>query len=381
MNLILYKQTDSRWTNDILGYNPAKAKITLGSHGCLVSDVAMMVSTATGDPNWTPRRVNQILQANNGFAPNGGLLYWQKIPELWPFIHFERTAATLKEVNDWLKSEANFAILKVNDGAHYVWGTANGQMADPLTGSIRPITTYKFNDAHLYTITGGKGSAPAPIETVNGDTLMKPEEEANAYRILFNRPDEAPNSTPRSGYQMIVEAEPELINERATMAADLAIAQQQAIDANKRAADDKEFAKELKQERDDLEAKVKELTTPQAPDPLLALKASEMVHEISRVTIAAGEMVDYGGTGGVPSYAINAGTHFKQHSTFTVDGIRYVRTEKSADTNQWYGTPENLFDPVEAPVATRTKVDAAHLAASSLVATIGKWLYSKFTKH
>lgn len=380
MNLTLYKQTDPRWASDILGYNPANAKITLGSHGCLVSDVAMMISTATGDASWTPRRINQTLQANNGFAPNSGLLYWQKVTELWPFIHFERTAATLREVNDWLRSEANFAILKVNDGAHYVWGTANGQMADPLTGTRRPITTYKFNDAHLYIITGGKGGVSAPTETVKGDPLMTAEEEANAYRILFGRSDENPTSIPRSGYQLIVEAEAELNTKRTEAAQALTTAQQQAADANQRAADDKEFAKQLKQERDDLEAKMKSLSTPQTVDPLLALKASEVVHEISRITTAPGLMVDYSGSG-LPSYTINAGTHFKQYSTFAApDGSRQVRTEQSASDARWYGTPESLFDPVVVPAADRTKVDAAHLAASNLLGKLGEWLYRKL-KH
>ncbi len=128
-NLVLWKQTDPRWANNVLGYN-TDPNFTLGRYGCLVSDIAMLVATATDDTSWTPARVNDFLKANNGFQKDGGLLIWSKISEIFPFIQLQGSTGSFAEVEAFVAAaEPNYAIFKVENGAHYVLAPYTNQIA------------------------------------------------------------------------------------------------------------------------------------------------------------------------------------------------------------------------------------------------------------
>jgi len=72
-NCVLYKQNDSRWGSEQLGYG----SYTLGNAGCAVTSVAIAL-TCTGEmsdvTNFSPSVLNKTLKENNGFK--GGAIYW-----------------------------------------------------------------------------------------------------------------------------------------------------------------------------------------------------------------------------------------------------------------------------------------------------------------
>lgn len=68
-------QKDKRWAADQLGASTG----TLGSHGCLVSSVAM-ACTGLG-VTLTPKELNERLKKNDGFLPQGWVV-WNAIPRV-----------------------------------------------------------------------------------------------------------------------------------------------------------------------------------------------------------------------------------------------------------------------------------------------------------
>ena len=68
-------QKDKRWAADQLGTSTG----TLGSHGCLVSSVAMACSNLGLD--LTPRELNERLKKADGFLPQGWVV-WNAIPRV-----------------------------------------------------------------------------------------------------------------------------------------------------------------------------------------------------------------------------------------------------------------------------------------------------------
>jgi hypothetical protein len=68
-----YLQKDKRWAPDQLG----PSTCTLGSHGCLVTSVAMACSNL--GVKLTPRELNERLKKADGFLPQGWVV-WNAIP-------------------------------------------------------------------------------------------------------------------------------------------------------------------------------------------------------------------------------------------------------------------------------------------------------------
>ncbi len=68
-------QKDQRWAADQLGHSDC----TLGSHGCLVSSVAMACSNL--GVKLTPKELNERLKKADGFLPQGWVV-WNAIPRV-----------------------------------------------------------------------------------------------------------------------------------------------------------------------------------------------------------------------------------------------------------------------------------------------------------
>ena len=68
-------QKDKRWAHDQLGHSDC----TLGSHGCLVSSVAMACSNL--GVKLTPKELNERLKKADGFLPQGWVV-WKAIPQV-----------------------------------------------------------------------------------------------------------------------------------------------------------------------------------------------------------------------------------------------------------------------------------------------------------
>lgn len=77
-----WKQRDMPWSSDLLGFSRT---VTIGSHGCLLCDVASMASHAYGieiDPPTANRRLRDV----NGFVAGEGNMFLAKIVEAWPIF-------------------------------------------------------------------------------------------------------------------------------------------------------------------------------------------------------------------------------------------------------------------------------------------------------
>ncbi|MHA3773797.1 C39 family peptidase [Verrucomicrobiota bacterium sgz303538] len=72
-----FRQNDPRWGKDPLG----PSDDTLGSAGCAISSVAMVLSSYGVDTD--PQRLNAFLTEHEGFTPQGWV-YWEKAAETAP---------------------------------------------------------------------------------------------------------------------------------------------------------------------------------------------------------------------------------------------------------------------------------------------------------
>lgn len=68
-------QKDKRWASEQLG----SSDCTLGSHGCLVTSVAMACSNL--GMKLTPQELNERLKKNDGFLPQGWVV-WNAMPKV-----------------------------------------------------------------------------------------------------------------------------------------------------------------------------------------------------------------------------------------------------------------------------------------------------------
>src|SRR3990167_4974870 len=129
-------QRDPRWARQQLG----TSNTTIGSHGCTITCIAMLVDT-------TPDVVNRELKRVGGFA-QGNLVIWSKIPVAFPQLTF------VKRVNSYNNDDvkANLPCLVEVDfdgspntfGNHWVVFIGNQRLLDPWVGQNRPTSTYKI---------------------------------------------------------------------------------------------------------------------------------------------------------------------------------------------------------------------------------------------
>jgi len=104
-----YRQCDSRWANNILGYGPA----TICRAGCLMSSVASMV-TGCGK-NFDPAAMNNWLKSHGGFQGDGYI--WAPLSALgFNFQGFVHGTAAVKAAF----ASGKRVILNVRGGHHWV---------------------------------------------------------------------------------------------------------------------------------------------------------------------------------------------------------------------------------------------------------------------
>jgi uncharacterized protein YoxC len=65
-----FGQRNPQWANELLGYNTNPA-YSIGGYGCLITSFGCYV-------NKNPHDVNELLKANNGYAPGTGNFIWSK---------------------------------------------------------------------------------------------------------------------------------------------------------------------------------------------------------------------------------------------------------------------------------------------------------------
>jgi len=126
-------QRDDRWKNIKLG----TSNVTIGSHGCTITCIAMLADT-------TPDVVNTRFLSVNGYA-DGNLVIWDKIKEALPDMYCQKIGWTY----DNSDVSKNLPCLVEVDGTpigaprHWVIYIGNQKLLDPWTGKEEPTSKYK----------------------------------------------------------------------------------------------------------------------------------------------------------------------------------------------------------------------------------------------
>lgn len=76
----IFSQRDPRWARQRLGTVDGTS---IGSHGCLITSIAMMDDAFDPNNPWTPARVDDEFTDKQGYA-NGNLVIWSRIQKLLP---------------------------------------------------------------------------------------------------------------------------------------------------------------------------------------------------------------------------------------------------------------------------------------------------------
>jgi hypothetical protein len=342
-NLVMFRQGHVPGANDLLGYNTDR-NFTLAKQGCLVTSFAMFTSSVSGE-TWTPQRLNNHLKANNGFAPGGGLLYWQAIPRLFPFIQPVRITTDKNELHQWLGDLPNYAIIKLNGGAHYAWAPSQGKMIDPIDGKPRGIAQgYSFTSAHLYRVVAGKGSGATSgtitTSTTTRDFMGRSEQ---SYIDEINQLLHGP----RGGSSI-----DELTNANYELNVKLTAANQTIAELQRQA------------------------------QTVVMLDWQRTYREDAKTLVAVRDGVARDLAGANPDYLVVTGMRLMQAGTFVKDGQVYRRSKQSAEQGVWYGYSVDDFPDTTRPQDPPTS-DTVHAnlgQAYGLLERVRLWARDIFKK-
>lgn len=179
----IYSQRDARWSSILLGFN-RDLYYNLYHFGCAVVGVSNIIWYATGDSSWTPDRINQWLKDNQGFTDGnnvnaGGLIRWGALARLLASfdIVYRGYTTSLAGTNSFLAPENNFALAQLTKAGfpmHFSAMPYVGQIADSWDARLKPVGSYSFVGAHMYSkivravtppVPAAAVLSPAPIQT------------------------------------------------------------------------------------------------------------------------------------------------------------------------------------------------------------------------
>lgn len=147
-----YSQRDPRWKNRKLGFSRTS---TIGSDGCLLTDISNMLPVFGYDDN--PAQVNEALKSVKAFS--GGLIIWSRVSKAYPNMKFIKLANSYNnsEVAWYVYIKKVPVIVKVNIKlnskqilGHWVLFIGDRKMVDPYDGKIKTTSTYPLLKYALY---------------------------------------------------------------------------------------------------------------------------------------------------------------------------------------------------------------------------------------
>lgn len=358
-------QTNSRWSNQLLGYNTTQPN-NIGNLGCLVTAWGNMLIRITGDGAYTPDYVNNWMKANNGFLAGSGTFIWGVALGMGQ-VAAAGTTVSLPAVNDFLATNPNnYAILQVTKPGfpmHFVFAPEVNTIIDSEDGVQKAMSTYSFVEAHLYrAVTPAPAPAPVvPVNTLTEDTSpMTAEQETQAYQIVLNRTPTAGDGVPtgRTAMAFIEDAQGELTADRTAV--------NQQVDSLSGQVSS------LQSTVVELNAELAAAKAAPAPTPFQDTYKA-LAKPIDLTTTVAGQAIDYDGTKSAVDVA--QGTVFTGDTamagTFTADGLTLYRTAKSVAAGEWYGVPQALF--------ATTKLSPTNVI-SYVLSGLGSLIAKPFTK-
>jgi hypothetical protein len=159
----VFTQDDPRWSFQLLGPTDE----TIGQSGCAITSAAMVLSAYGVDTD--PQRLNDFLNANAGYTPNGWL-YWEKAAAIAPGGQVEKAYEDLPSYTliDQNLEQGNPVIVRLtlrNGTTHFVvvvgkegWDYLAQDPARPpewgvyplknLTGRIEALRYFRVVPAH-----------------------------------------------------------------------------------------------------------------------------------------------------------------------------------------------------------------------------------------
>ncbi len=116
-----YKQTDSRWANDLMGGGGR-----IYDYGCTITSVANGLSGKgiwIDGANANPKTFNTWLKNNGGYS--GNFLVWTAVPKLnsriqWIGRYDGGTSVSASQLRSWLDNGKYLIIGQVRGGSHWV---------------------------------------------------------------------------------------------------------------------------------------------------------------------------------------------------------------------------------------------------------------------
>jgi hypothetical protein len=139
LNFSWFSQNDSRWKKTKLG----NSRSSIGSSGCVVSCLSMLLNAEASNPRVTPDRLNEWLRKNGGFA--GNLMRWQVPGQIDGSGYGLELQSQCSKANDWkyLSEElekGNKVIVKVSGrSSHWV-------LVVDRQGEFNKASSYIVND-------------------------------------------------------------------------------------------------------------------------------------------------------------------------------------------------------------------------------------------
>lgn len=156
-----FAQTDPRWAGKVFGTGGGP---NIGIAGCAITADGNLQIATSGNEQYTPDWMDGWLKANGGYA-EGDLLVWGTVPNLG-HVRAAGVAGDVGSLNQFLAAEPNFAIVQfqVGNHLHFCLATAQNTIIDSEDGRQKPLSTYHFVMAHLYTrIAAAPSNAPVPV--------------------------------------------------------------------------------------------------------------------------------------------------------------------------------------------------------------------------
>lgn len=152
-----YGQDNPQWANQTYGTDGN----TIGDSGCAITADGNLQIAVTGNQQFTPPWIDNWLKDNSGYA-NGDELVWGTVANLGN-VTAHGTVSTVTELNTFLQADPNYAIVQfsVGDHLHFCLANAVNTIIDSEDGKEKPLSTYAFMMAHLYTAVT-KATPPAP---------------------------------------------------------------------------------------------------------------------------------------------------------------------------------------------------------------------------
>ncbi len=135
-----FSQRDERWKKNRLGQ---ARKSTIGSSGCVLSCLSMLLNAEATNPRMTPDELNDWLRKNGGFS--GAKMRWQIPGQIDGSGNGLELVAQSTRMNDWTflseqMKKGNKVIVKVR-GRRSHWVLVTKQ-----TGPYNKASSYQIND-------------------------------------------------------------------------------------------------------------------------------------------------------------------------------------------------------------------------------------------